>query len=141
MADGHGGYRKPSQPAAVSGPGALSQRTDGGPTQPIREVPGGSYGDRQDISGLQASAPMSAGPDLSQIVPFGAPSQRPNEPVTAGMPGGPGAGPSYQPPGQMTPEQADRIKSYLPVFIALASREDATPDVKQFVRQLRGDLG
>ncbi len=34
-----GGYRKPNNPAPVSGPGSLSQRTDGGPTQPaVREV-------------------------------------------------------------------------------------------------------
>lgn len=26
-----GGYRQPADPASVSGPGALSQRTDGGP--------------------------------------------------------------------------------------------------------------
>lgn len=84
---------------------------------------------------------MGAGPDLSSVVPFGAPSQRPNEPVTAGMPGGAGAGPSYGPPGGMTPDQMDRLRSYLPVLLVLASREDASPDVKQYVRQLRGELG
>lgn len=84
---------------------------------------------------------MAGGPDLSGIVPMGAPSQRPNEPVTAGMPGGAGAGPSYGPPGGMTPEQMDRMRSYLPVLIALASRDDAGPDIKQYVRQLRAELG
>lgn len=141
MAEGHGGYRRPNNPAPVSGPGALSARTDGGPTQPIREVPGGSYGDRQELTALQGQAPMGAGPDLSGVVPFGAPSQRPTEPVTAGMPGGPGAGPSYGAPGGMTPDQMDRLRSYLPVLLVLASREDASPDVKQYVRQLRGELG
>jgi len=28
-----GGYRQPNNPAPVSGPGALSQRTDGGATE------------------------------------------------------------------------------------------------------------
>jgi hypothetical protein len=28
--EGRGGYRQPNNPAPVSGPGALSQRTDGG---------------------------------------------------------------------------------------------------------------
>ena len=30
MADKWGGYRQPTNPAPVSGPGMLSQRTDGG---------------------------------------------------------------------------------------------------------------
>ena len=33
---GRGGYQAPTNPAAISGPGALSQRTDGGPTQPAQ---------------------------------------------------------------------------------------------------------
>lgn len=86
---------------------------------------------------------MAGGPDLSGIVPMGAPSQRPDEPITAGMPGGPGAGPAFgQPtPGGMTPDQIERMRSYLPVLLTLASRDDAGPDIKQYVRQLRGELG
>ncbi len=38
-----GGYRAPSSPAPVSGPGALSQRTDGGPTQGAKYVSGLPY--------------------------------------------------------------------------------------------------
>lgn len=59
MARRRGGYQRPSNPAPVSGPGALSERTDGGPSQPIREIPGGQYGDRQANAELQASAPMA----------------------------------------------------------------------------------
>ena len=43
-----GGYRQPSNPAPVSGPGALSARTDGGAgssKQPIRRIPGQAYGE------------------------------------------------------------------------------------------------
>ena len=46
-----GGYRQPSNPAPVSGPGALSKRTDGGPidglkpsTQAPKYMPGLGYG-------------------------------------------------------------------------------------------------
>jgi len=39
-----GGYRKPNNPAPISGPGSLSQRTDGGGTQPATYVPGLPYG-------------------------------------------------------------------------------------------------
>jgi len=98
----HGGARTPNHPAAVSGPGALSQRTDGGAgnaKQPIRVPSGGKYGERQAAEQQQASAPMaSSGPLTSaptgtgggNLAPppvaggaFG-PTQRPNEANTAG---------------------------------------------------------
>lgn len=138
---GHGGYRRPTQPAAVSGPGALSRRTDGGP-QAVRDLPNAKYGENTAFRAAQQAAPMSGGIDLSGIVPMGAPSQRPSEPITAGMPFGPGPGSSVPSgPGRLTPEQADRLRSYLPVLILLASQDDADPSTKQFVRQLRSELG
>ncbi len=143
MANGHGGYRRPSNPAPVSGPGALSARTDGGPTQPIRDLPDAKYGENAAFRAAQGAAPMSTGlPDLSSIVPMGAPSERPDEPITAGMPFGPGPGSSVpaQGPGNLTPEQADRLRSYLPVLVILASQDDADPATKKFVRQLRAEL-
>lgn len=59
MARKRGGYQKPSRPAAVSGPGAMSRRTDSG--QPIRVASGGNYGERQQLENLQAAAPLAAG--------------------------------------------------------------------------------
>lgn len=149
-----GGYRRPTNPAPVSGPGALSRRTDG--QQPMRDLPDAKYGEQAAFQAAQGAAPMSgdlggamggaagamAMPDTSSIVPFGAPSQRPDEPISAGMPGGLGAGPAM-PTSQptLTKEQADRLRSYLPVLVVLASRDDADPNTRQFVRQLRGELG
>lgn len=66
-----GGYRQPSKPAATSGPGALSQRTDGGPgsakiplKQPIRRLPDADYGankkfvgGQEVVNGLSRTAP------------------------------------------------------------------------------------
>jgi hypothetical protein len=55
----------PAKPAAVSGPSALSQRTDGGPgskTQPIRVASGQPYGDRQALVQAQQSAPLPVAP-------------------------------------------------------------------------------
>lgn len=156
MANGHGGYRKPNNPAPVSGPGAKSQRTDGGPGQPVRDLPDAKYGENAAFRTAQQAAPMSGGgggmggaaapaglPDLSGIVPMGAPSQRPDEPITAGMPfgAGPGSTASASDSGGLTPEQAARLRSYLPVLVMLASQDDADPQTKRFVRQLRGDLG
>ena len=62
MADGHGGYRKPSNPAPVSGPGRMSARTDGGPgaKQGAAAMTGGPYGESQDLAQLQQSATMAA---------------------------------------------------------------------------------
>lgn len=154
MADGHGGYRRPTNPAPVSGPGALSKRTDG--RQPVRQLPNAKYGENAAFQEAQAGAPLNgdigsampaggaaaAGPDLSQIVPLGAPTQRPGEPLTAGMSGGPGAGPAVpNRPSTLSPEQAEKLRGYLPVLIVLASRDDADPNTRQFVRQLRAELG
>lgn len=105
---GKGGYQAPSSPAPVSGPGRLSRRTDGGPSQPIRQIPGGSYGDRKELTQLQQGAPLAQVPSLPTAsqggggavsaspvtpIPLSAPTQRPDEPVTAGAALGPGPGP------------------------------------------------
>lgn len=102
----HGGYRRPSSPAPISGPGALSQRTDGGPSQPARYMSGGDYGDGQELMGLQQSAPLaassapqtqgqrvSASPQGAALpTPFSAPTERPEELITEGNRLGPGGG-------------------------------------------------
>lgn len=108
MAEGHGGMRRPASPAPVSGPGALSQRTDG---QGARYIAGGEYGEGQEMMDLQTSAPMSKAPaaprprtgrqvvskEMTPPTPLFAPTQRPDEPITAGAPFGPGPGPGPQP--------------------------------------------
>ena len=109
----HGGKRTPDNPAPVSGPGQLSQRTDGGPQQVQTDVSGMPYGENQELEELQSAAPMSASPTARSprarsrqasragraaggmgASPLMAPTQRPDEPVTAGAPVGPGAGPA-----------------------------------------------
>ena len=109
MAEQQGGYRRPSSPAPVSGPVALSRRTDG---QGAKYMAGGQYGEGQEMMDLQTSAPMSKAPeqprmrkprsarqivdDGMQVTPLFAPTQRPDEPITAGAPFGPGIGPAAQ---------------------------------------------
>lgn len=100
MAGGRGGYRQPSNPAPVSGPGAMSKRTDGGPTQPVQEVGGFEYGGRKDFVDIQSAAPMAATDNSAPMVPptpMFAPTERPDEPITAGAPIGPGPGPAAPP--------------------------------------------
>lgn len=55
---GRGGSRTPRSPAPVSGPGALSRRTDGGPTQPVRSAPMDQHGERQQIENAQSAVPL-----------------------------------------------------------------------------------
>jgi hypothetical protein len=51
------GYRRPANPAPVSGPGSHSRRTDG--KQPVMTGTGnGSYGDEQAMEQIQAGAAM-----------------------------------------------------------------------------------
>lgn len=89
-----GGYRKPSNPAPISGPGALSQRTDGGATQPARYMSGLPYGEGQQNYDNQVAAPMAGNPvpQMEMPTPLMAPTARPNEPITAGVNIGDGPG-------------------------------------------------
>lgn len=92
--EGRGGYRAPSNPAPVSGPGALSQRTDGGATQGAKYISGLPYGQGQETYSNQVAAPM-AGNTMQQMempTELMAPTARPNEPVENGIDIGPGAG-------------------------------------------------
>lgn len=137
----HGGYRKPTTPAAVSGPGALSQRTDGGPTsQPPMVASGGPYGSRQDMEQIQGGAPLAAaaaGPSPADMIPLGAPTQNPGEPVTAGAALGPGIGP--QAAGIQTENDAtmDQLKPLTRSLDLIANLPSATPQLRAFVRALK----
>lgn len=94
MADNRGGYRKPANPAPASGPGALSKRTDGGPSQGAKYIPGLPYGEGQATYSQQTAAPMAAAEPtpMPMPTPLMAPSARPNEPITSGIDMGDGPG-------------------------------------------------
>ncbi len=150
MSESWGGARTPGAPAAVSGPGALSARTDGGVMNPNSP----SYGEGATLETLKAGAPMGAAPAgggaapgagggvdlLSALTGFDAPSTRPGEPVTAGAAAG--AGPGLEALGlPLTPEderQAD-VKALGPaainVLVAAAQGADATPSFRRLVRK------
>ena len=112
MAEQHGGLRRPSNPAPVAMPGALSRRTDGGPSQTTVPMTGMAYGENADYNDIQSSAPMAAAPTVSNArarkssptgqgaaaTPLFAPTGFPDEPVTAGAPFGPGPGPMPEMP-------------------------------------------
>lgn len=120
-----------TSPAQVSGPGALSRRTDTG-GQPIRALPDPDYGEAQAYEAQQKGAPLaeqartpnprmpepSAGPSpLAQPAepPVGlfSSSQRPDEPITAGAPSG--AGPNTLTGGPLAPRAyatSDQLREY-----------------------------
>lgn len=93
-----GGYRKPENPAPMSGPGALSQRTDGGPAQGARYISGLPYGqgqatyDQQTAAPMAGSAPTPPAPELPPMLSLNDKTQRPDEPLTAGLDIGDGPG-------------------------------------------------
>jgi hypothetical protein len=151
MAEQQGGYRRPSNPAPVSGPGALSQRTDG--RQGARYMSGGEYGEGQELMELQTSAPMSEAPATprasgrpaargqapeASVTPLFAPTERPDEPITAGAPFGPGPGASpMKGLSEESSEEARMLGRYLPALESIANSPQGTPTFRRFVRFLR----
>ena len=127
-----GGYRKPNNPAPVSGPGALSQRTDGGATEGFTQgqatYTGLPYGQNKEINQQQSQAPMAAAA-MPPILSLSEPSMRPDEPMTSGI--NMGTGPGREAMGQMpnyAPSLVDTIK-HLTQF-------DSSGDAELIYRQL-----
>jgi hypothetical protein len=145
-----GGYRQPSSPAPVSGPGALSKRTDGGPGQPVRAPSGGAYGDRQELEQLQQAAPLAASPggdvgapqpaqDLTAgLVGFDAPSQEPDTPITAGAALGDGPGLEALGLPSQPDEDMRRLVGWLPAFEHMANVPGSSKAARNLVRYLKG---
>jgi hypothetical protein len=62
-----------------------------------------------------------------------APTNNPNEPITAGVGMGPGPGPVPPNPDQPTQRDAAKIKSWLPVLRQYASRVDTSDQFRAMV--------
>ena len=150
MADNHGGYRRPSKPAPVSGPGSLSKRTDG--KQGAKYVSGLPYGEGQDFYNLQTSAPMAASSTTAQptdnigatataspVIPFDQATMYPHEPVTAGANIGPGPGMSALPTNN-GPDDKQRLRQALPILIKFADDPGVSDVTRRIIRYLRGSL-
>ena len=128
----------------MSGPGALSRRTDGGPTQAASEIAsGGKYGERKALMDLQQSAPMQGNqipatpiPTISApkepITNLFAPTQRPNEPVTAGAPVGAGRTPEPQ-----VAERFAMLNKYMPALQQMENSPEAPEAFKLFMQSVR----
>ena len=100
---GRGGYRQPtpSRKNAVSGPGALSQRTDG--AQPVMRLPNAKYGESQAFEQQQQGAPLGDSGGANSPMPMAGPgggapnifggTENPGQPITEGVPVGDGSTP------------------------------------------------
>jgi hypothetical protein len=104
--------------AGPSGPGKFSSRTDLPPSK--------EYGERKQMEEIQSGAPRSrtrgaADPKLgrpanpmSDITPLYAPSQKPDEPITAGISRGEGPGPEALGVNMPTQKLSDALAKMLP---------------------------
>lgn len=152
-----GGPRTPTNPAPVSGPGALSRRTDGGPgKQPIRTPTGMPYGEGGALTQLQQAIPLAATPGGTtpgppgavgpsgpppNVTPFGAPTEQPGTPVTAGAAMGPGPGPEALGIPNAPSADLKALSAYLPVLEFMANQPGASRASRNLVRQLKGMQG
>lgn len=141
-----GGYRKPGNPAPVSGPGALSRRTDG------RVAEGFAYGMNKQINEQAASAPMAKAPQprpvsasrmmsespLPPATPITAETMLPDDPITNGAPIGPGdnAVPNL-PLGPSPDPDINMIRDYYPMLEFWASQPGTSQATKDYVQYLR----
>jgi len=139
-----GGYQKPSKPAAVSGPGSLSARTDG---QPGMALPDAQYGEAAQFAQDQAGAPMAQAPSPTGSSPvsgprpappgFSDPTQQPDVPVTAGAAAGPGPGPEALGFDAKMSQGTQELTRYLPFLTQVANDPHASDAARGFVAWLQ----
>lgn len=138
-----GGYQAPRTPAPVSGPGSLSRRTDG-PGQPSRDLPNAAYGEQKEFQGIQGAAKMNEAPSMMpNVTGLGAPTQRPDEPVTAGMDAGPGPGSSVlglPKTANQRVQDFEMLSKYRPMLERYAQSELSSGTMRSFLRYLRSQL-
>lgn len=137
--------------AGVSGPGKFSKRTDGLSFQSTE------YGSGVENAANKAGAPLARTADVrgarasdvreaaaqAPVTPLFAPTQRPDEPITAGIPMGAGPGPEVlgiNQPSADTDADRQRLLSYLPALEAIAQSPTSSQSFRNYVRLLRANL-
>ena len=136
--------------AGVSGPGKFSKRTDG------LEFQSDAYGQGVENAANKAGAPMAKTPDVrgarasevraaatqAPVTPLFAPTQRPDEPITSGIPMGAGPGPEALGMNINQDTEADRARliSYLPALEAAAADPNSSQAFRNYVRMVRANL-
>jgi hypothetical protein len=123
--------------AGVSGPGKYSVRTD------KLQLGSTSYGEGKETQEIKSGAPLAKTADTRpSVTPLYAPTERPDEPVTAGIDQGAGAGSNalmINQPDDYTNFNTN-IQSYGPVLSYIASLQNTSPETRRVIRQLRDSL-
>ena len=127
-----------------SGPGPYAKRTD---RQGAKRLPNAAYGEQKDFQAQQAAAPMAKSAQaprfnpMANVVPLTQPTQRPNEPVTAGVDIGPGPGSEMlglnKSPVDSQLEDLSAMAKYLPLMMQFADSPQSSGTMKAFVKYLR----
>lgn len=126
-----------------SGPGPFAKRTD---RQGVKRLPNAAYGEQRDFAEQQQGAPMARSNQtpgkslMDNIVPFNAPTQRPGEPVTAGVDAGPGGGRDMlgiKSPVDTQLEDLAKLNKYLPLMMQFADSPQSSGTMKAFIKYLR----
>lgn len=138
----------------VSGPGALSRRTDRSPAQAMRDLPNADYGENATFTDLQRGAPLaqSFGPEggappgagaAGSVIPFGAPSLMTGTPVTDGAALGAGVGMEAL---GMSPEAEDvevdraTLAAYVAALEVMANLPGSSSASRNLVRRMKARL-
>lgn len=132
---GVGGYQAPGTPAPVSGPGALSQRTD---VQAPLPVTGGAYGESQYFEDIQRGADLYADPGPA---PAGLmdPAGANDGPLTSGIPTGPGPGPEVLSSFRRRQDEMASVSKYLPIMEKMAGSLDAPQAFRALVQFMKAN--
>ena len=144
-----GGPRQGQPGAAYTNRQDLNEK----PRLPVAAAAGQEYGARKAQEDAQRAMPMAAapppptpgaagpppGPAPGSFGPLTRPTERPNEPMTAGVPMGPGPGPEALQMNQGDPDLA-LLRPYLPTLELLASQPNASSAARNFVRRVRGAM-
>ena len=79
-----------------------------------------------------------------EVTPFGAPSAKPDEPVTHGADSGPGPGLASlglaDPDQQLTAQDLEQLRAYLPYLEWMGSLPNAAPSTRSYIRRIKGLL-
>lgn len=108
--------------AGASGPGKYAVRTD------RLDMGSTSYGEGVETAAIKSGAPLAKTPDTrptpasvvreaavaEEVVPLFAPTQRPDEPITAGIAMGGGVGPEGLMMAKQTTKTSDTLAKMLP---------------------------
>ena len=131
--------------AGVSGPGKFAVRTD------KLEMGSTAYGEGVETQAIKSGAPLAKTANTrpapasamgQPVTPLYAPSERPDEPVTAGIDQGAGVGSDalmVNQPADYTNFNAN-IQAYTPVLSYIASLQNTSPETRRAIRQLRDSL-